>query len=259
MENNKFSVLSKEDKKSIIESLIFASDEPINFETLIKVLYFENSNTPTKTNTPKDDKALQNELLKDIELKNEIEKIIEEINIDLQNSNRPYQIVEFGGGWQFATRKEYGRFVNQFFKTKFNRRLSNAALEVLAIIAYKQPVTKAEIEQIRGVNSNEVVNSLLEKSFIKIAGRKNVLGRPLMFEVTNEFLRTFGLKSLDDLPKIKEFEDLVMQEFAQKDNELYTFDVSDAEIEEIKADEEVISIESLDEINQTDILNSSMN
>ena len=69
----------------------------------------------------------------------------------------------------------------------------------------------------------------------------------------------FGLKSLDDLPKIKEFEDLVMQEFAQKDNELYTFDVSDAEIEEIKADEEVISIESLDEINQTDILNSSLN
>jgi segregation and condensation protein B len=259
MENNIFNGLSREDKRAIIEALIFASDEPLNFETLIKVLFFENASNPSKLNNPKDDKTIQNELLKDIELKNEIDNIIQEINLDLLNSNRPYQIVEFGGGWQFATRKEYGRFVNQFFKTKFNRRLSNAALEVLAIIAYKQPITKAEIEQIRGVNSNEVVNSLLEKSFIKIAGRKNVLGRPLMFEVTSDFLRSFGLKSLDDLPKIKEFEDLVLQEFAQKDNELYTFDISNAEIEEIKAEQDTIPIESLDDISNTDVINRALN
>jgi segregation and condensation protein B len=234
MENKKFTELEIEIKKAIIESLIFASDEPVSSETLMKIVLFSNDNNIKVKNGNNNIEDFP-ELAIKMEVMQEIEEIIQLINEDLYKTNRPYQIVSFAGGWQFVTRKEFGRFVHIYYKNKFNRKLSNAALEVLAIIAYKQPITKAEIEQIRGVNSNEVVNSLLDKNFIQIAGRKNVLGHPLMFEVTIDFLKAFGLNSLDDLPKIKEFEDIVLNELSQKDNDFFTFDLSATDLTPIES------------------------
>lgn len=233
MENIRFENLSLEEKKSIIEALIFASDNPLDLKALEQIVFNETFSNKSK-DAPED--ALQLTEDQNDSFREEISQIIEQINQDLEATGRPYQIVEFAGGWQFATRKEFGRFVHYYYKSKLSRRLSNAALEVLSIVAYRQPVTKAEIEQIRGVNSNEVVNSLLDKSFIKIAGRKNVLGRPLVFEITEDFLRTFGLNSLEDLPKMKDFEELVREEFAKEDDNIFTLDVSEAEIEHLEAE-----------------------
>ncbi|OGU61611.1 MAG: SMC-Scp complex subunit ScpB [Ignavibacteria bacterium GWF2_33_9] len=233
MENINFELLSSAEKKSIIEALIFAADFAINSDTLWQIVNHDSN--PTRSITEND---TQFEILAKANKENfqkEIREIVEEINHDLAESDRPYEIVEFAGGWQFSTRKEFGRIVHFYYKSKLSRRLSNAALEVLSIIAYRQPITKAEIEQIRGVNSNEVVNSLLEKSFVKIAGRKNVLGRPLLFEVTSDFLRAFGMNSLEDLPKMKDFEDLVREEFTKEEEDIFTLDVSDVEIEHIEA------------------------
>ena len=232
MENINFEFLSKEEKKSIIEALIFAADSAINSDTLWQIV---NHNTVKQHSTS--EAITEFEVLgkaNEENFHNEISGLIAEINNDLEASGRPYEIVEFGGGWQFSTKKEFGRIVHFYYKSKLSRRLSNAALEVLSIIAYRQPITKAEIEQIRGVNSNEVVNSLLEKSFVQIAGRKNVLGRPLLFEVTTDFLRAFGLNTLEDLPKMKDFEDLVREEFTKEEEDIFTLDVSDAEIEQIE-------------------------
>lgn len=243
MDNIKFENLNNEEKKAIIESVIFASDTALDLKALHQILNYEIFANKIK-NESEDNSMKGDEISEDF--RSEILAIIDSINSDLEQSGRPYQIVEFGGGWQFATRKEYGRFVHYYYKSKLSRRLSNAALEVLAIIAYRQPITKAEIEQIRGVNSNEVVNSLLDKSFIKIGGRKNVLGRPLMFEVTQDFLRAFGLNSLEDLPKMKDFEELVKEEFAKTDEDIFTLDLSDAEIKHIEA--EIADDESSEEI-----------
>ncbi len=137
-----------------------------------------------------------------------IEELINEINFDLAESGRPYHIVNVAGGWQFATKPEYGRLAARLSRSKAKRRLSQASLETLAIIAYRQPVSKPEIEKIRGVNSNEIVNSLLEKNLIKPAGRSEGLGKALLYGTTDEFLKSFGLKNLDELPRLKEFEEL---------------------------------------------------
>jgi segregation and condensation protein B len=234
MDNIRFENLSIEEKKSVIEALIFASDSTLDSKSLNQIL--NNEVPPNKSKNEEVEEPLLKLDEHNDAFKNEIAEIVQQINLELEETERPYQIVEFAGGWQFSTRKEYGRYVHYYYKSKLSRRLSNAALEVLSIVAYRQPITKAEIEQIRGVNSNEVVNSLLDKSFIKIAGRKNVLGRPLVFEVTEDFLRTFGLNSLEDLPKMKDFEELVREEFAKSDEDIFTLDVSKAEIEHFEAE-----------------------
>jgi segregation and condensation protein B len=236
MDNIRFENLSIEEKKSVIEALIFASDSPLDHQSLFQILNSEVLSKKEKL--PTDDEFTLIADKPNDEFKNEVAEIIQQINLELEETGRPYQIVEFAGGWQFSTRKEYGRYVHYYYRSKLSRRLSNAALEVLSIVAYRQPITKAEIEQIRGVNSNEVVNSLLDKSFIKIAGRKNVLGRPLVFEITEDFMRTFGLNSLEDLPKMKDFEELVREEFAKSDEDIFTLDVSEAELEHKEAEVE---------------------
>ncbi len=133
---------------------------------------------------------------------------IADINAELEATDRPYRIVEIAGGWQFATLPDDGALVARFLERRLQRRLSRAALEVLAIVAYKQPVTKSEIDAVRGVNSGEVLATLLERGLLTIAGRSEGVGKPLLYATTDEFLRTFGLRSLSDLPKPREIDEL---------------------------------------------------
>lgn len=225
MESNFFK-LDFDTKKAIIETLIFVSDEPLTDDSIFNIVI----NLDKENSTPlehSNNQMFQNFL-------EELDSIIQQINDELEKNNRPYQIIRIANGWQFATRKEFGRIVRHYYKSKQIRRLSNAALEILAIIAYRQPITKPEIEMIRGVNSNETVNSLLEKNLIKISGRKSVLGRPLEYSTTDDFLKLFGLNSLDELPEIADFEELVRRELQQDDSEV-TLDVSQEKIEQIES------------------------
>ncbi len=237
MNTNIFFSLDYQLQMKIVESILFAADEPINTETLLNLLIDEKKNTITEEENAEINQKAEQDLLDD-KLKT-LEKLIFDINTQLLETNRPYKIIQIAGGWQFATRKEYGQYVRTYYKTKINRRLSNAALEVLAIIAYKQPITKPEIEIIRGVNSNEVVNSILERGLIKIAGRKNVLGRPIMYSTTDDFLRIFGLNTISDLPDLSEFEEMVKQEFESQADDMMTLDLSNDEIEKIESQVEI--------------------
>ena len=117
-------------------------------------------------------------------------------------------VVEIAGGWQMLSNSHVAAYIRAFYKTKTKEKLSRPALESLAIIAYKQPVGRAEVEVIRGVNSDGTIAHLLNKGLIKIIGRKEVPGRPFLYGTTKEFLEYFGLKSLEDLPKIEEFNQL---------------------------------------------------
>lgn len=223
--------LSKNDQKLVVEAIIFAAEEPISIKRLFDILI---ANNVEFENNGDDNENKQLSINQEIMNKFNISpdyflEIISEINLDLIESNRPYQIVNVAGGYQFATRPEYGELLVKLTNLNLKRKFSQAALEVLSIIAYKQPITKPEIEQIRGVNSNELVNSLMEKKLIRIIGRKDVLGKPLLFGTTNLFLKTFGLKSLDDLPKLREIEELNFDDDISKDQIELTIDTTDLE------------------------------
>src|SRR5918997_3450656 len=163
--------------KPIIEALIFASPEPLPEKTLLKLLEGE----------PKEDVEAALALLK-------------------QDYERPggLQLVEVAGGYQIVTRPELHEYVRRLFHERTSQKLSVQALETLAVIAYKQPITAPEITEIRGVNTAGVISTLIERQLVKIVGRKQVVGRPFMYSTTREFLIRFGLRDLSDLPKIEE-------------------------------------------------------
>jgi len=193
--------LSHEDKRSVIEALIFASDEPLTTETLFQIMQLDNSVFglhDSETENPSEEKVSRY-----------FTSMIVEINEELGSTNRPYRIVSVAGGFHFATMAEQGEYVQKLLKSKSRRRLSQASLETLAIISYRQPISKPEIESIRGVNSGEIVNSLMEKNLVAIVGRAEVVGKPLLYGTTPEFLRVFGLNALTDLPKLREIEELL--------------------------------------------------
>jgi segregation and condensation protein B len=137
---------------------------------------------------------------------------VQHLNSLYDQQERVFRIVEIAGGYQFATKPEYSEYVVRLSKEKSRRRLSGASLESLAIIAYKQPVSKVDVENIRGVNCDEVLKSLLEKNLITITGRAEAVGRPLLYGTTNDFLRHFGLHTLSDLPRPREIEELMKEE-----------------------------------------------
>lgn len=248
-ENINFNKLDEQTKKGIVEALIFASEEPLDIETIAK-LVLSDFPIPQIDNNSETIDLTQEFISQNEEIKDEIKNLIISINSDLLEYNRPYHIIEVAGGYQFTTRKEYGLYIHKLYKSRLSRRLSQAALEVLAIIAYKQPITKAEIEQIRGVNSNEIVNSLLEKTLIEIIGRKDVLGHPLMYGTTREFLRVFGLVSINDLPKYSEFEELLQERANNFDKSFFDIDLTDVSSE---VQEEIIDNEnSNDNLNKID-------
>jgi segregation and condensation protein B len=150
----------------------------------------------------------------------EIKKMIQEINGQLSKERHPFEIIEVAGGFQFRTIAYYSPWVRQLLKEKAAKRLSVQALESLAIIAYKQPITKAEIEAIRGVVTDGAIKTLLERRLVSIDGRSDKPGRPLLYSTTREFLVYFGLKAIADLPKIEEFEALAKEKMSDLEQEL---------------------------------------
>jgi segregation and condensation protein B len=163
--------------KAIVEALIFASPEPVTPKMLYKLLADE----------PKED----------------IAAAVEALKVDYES--RPgLQLVEVAGGYQIVTRSQLHEWVRRLFHERSSQKLTVQGLETLAVIAYKQPITALEIGEIRGVNTSGVLSTLLERHFIKIVGRKNVVGRPFLYATTKEFLIRFGLKDLNDLPKIED-------------------------------------------------------
>jgi len=137
---------------------------------------------------------------------------LEELKADYARDGRGLQLVEVAGGWQITTRPEYNDWVREMLDPKSPTRLSIQALETLAVIAYKQPVTLPEIIELRGVKSGGVLKTLLEKRLIRITGRKPVVGRPMLYGTTKDFLLHFGLKDLTELPKIEEFAEVLGEE-----------------------------------------------
>ena len=179
--------------KSVIEAIIFSSDEPIPEAEIIKAI----------TAIDGDETEISQE---------DVQKAVDELNAFYEQNNSAVNIVKIANGYLHATRSEYAKYVGYLSSEKSKRRLSQAALETLSIIAYKQPITKPELESIRGVNSDYILTALLEKQLITIAGRAETVGRPLLYKTTDEFLKYFGLKNLGDLPKPREIEDIMQDE-----------------------------------------------
>ncbi len=131
---------------------------------------------------------------------------IESLNGQYDEAGRAFRIERLAGGWQFLTRADYGDLVRRLHADKSHGRLTPAALETLSIVAYRQPILRAEIEAIRGVASGEVLRGLMERRLVKITGRAEILGRPMLYGTTSQFLHVFGLASLDDLPAVEGLE-----------------------------------------------------
>ncbi len=172
---------SQAERAGVIEALIFVSEDPLSVKTLADVL--------------KEDKEVVTETLN---------SLVEEFNA----RNGGLQLREVAGGWQFATRPEFHEHVRAFLKTRPSAKLSIASLETLAVIAYRQPVTVPEILEIRGVQSPSAIKTLLDKKLIVAKGRKETVGRPMMYGTSKEFLLQFGLKDLSELPSVEDFHDL---------------------------------------------------
>lgn len=170
-----------------IEALIFASDKPL---TTLEILELVNNSSDLEDGKITLDKV-----------ESALEGITEKYSADFY----PFEVKQIGGGWQFLTRKEFHKTVAQLNGDKYLKRLSAASLETLAIIAYKQPVTKGEIESIRGVSCDYAVQKLLEKELIIISGRNDKApGQPLLYSTSRNFMDYFGINSAEELPKIKE-------------------------------------------------------
>jgi segregation and condensation protein B len=174
-----------EDYSNIIEALLFASESPVSLSRLNQIL-------PELTGE-------------------KIKESIDELNEKYSENNNSFRIREIGWGYQFYTLPEYSAWVQKLYQEKRKHKLSWAALETLSIIAYQQPVVKSKIEKVRGVDSNGVIKTLLERNLVTIVGRENSWGRPLLYGTTPEFLVHFGLKSLTDLPKLEELEELLKE------------------------------------------------
>jgi len=170
-----------------IEALIFASDKPLTTLDITELLNNAFGFMEDKISL------------------DQVEAAIDGITEKYNSEFYPFEMRQSGGGWQFLTKKDYHKTIAQLNGDKFLKRLSSASLETLAIVAYKQPVTKGEIESIRGVSSDYAVQKLLEKELIIISGRNEKMpGHPLVYSTSRNFMDYFGINSADDLPKIKE-------------------------------------------------------
>ncbi len=210
----------------IVEALVFATDEPLSAQDIRSLILDEPtvktaveatpeifSEVPPASGgeLPNGAEPAKRKKANLLEL-SVIKDAIRMLNNTYEESGRTFRIIEIAGGYQFATRPDVAAYVSRLYKDRSRRRLSGAALESLSIIAYKQPVSKSDIENIRGVNCDEVIKSLLEKNLITITGRAESVGRPLLYGTTQDFLRHFGLGSMRDLPKPREIEELLKEE-----------------------------------------------
>ena len=174
--------MESRDWKPVLEALLFAADQPLPSSLLAE--------------------ACETDLA-------EVTEALLALAQDYEQGGRGVRLAEIGGGWQFLTREEYAPYLGRMLRGKKKMRLSRPALETLAIIAYKQPVTKAEVDAIRGVDSSGVLNTLLERELVTIRGRSKVVGRPLLYGTTTEFLSYFGLNDLNELPRVEELKAIV--------------------------------------------------
>ena len=172
--------MERDELKSIVENVLLAADQPVNAAELEKIFL----NTAEK---------------------NDLQVILEELKEEYQSRN--LQILEVADGYQLCTRHEFNEWIRKFLKLDRSSRLSQPSLDTLSIIAYKQPLTRQEVDDIRGVDSSGVVKTLLEKKVIGPAGRKKVPGRPIMYRTTQKFLEYFGLKDLSDLPTLEDLKE----------------------------------------------------
>lgn len=140
-----------------------------------------------------------------------LHQVLDELRAEYDEQGRGFRLAEIAEGWQLLTRPSHANVIRRLHRIKAANRLTRPALETLAIIGYKQPLTKTEIEAIRGVNSDGVMHSLLERRLVRTVGRKDVVGRPLLYGTTREFLQAFGLKDLSELPKLTELKELLKQ------------------------------------------------
>jgi segregation and condensation protein B len=172
-------LLQSEDLQKIVETLLFITDRPIKLSRLVEVI----ENTTAK----------------------EVREAISKLQDSYTVNNSALHITEIAGGFQMSTKPEYGRWVRRLYNEKMTTKLSNAALETLAIIAYKQPLTRAEMEAIRGVDVAGPLEKLLDRGLVRVAGRKDTMGHPMVYGTTDEFLRMFGLNKVAELPDLQVF------------------------------------------------------
>lgn len=175
--------------KRIVEAVLFASDAPVSTERITEIT--GGSEGPLKAGRA------------------EIKSALEELSAEYEEQDRAVVISKVAGGWQLYCRPEYAKYARDLHKGRIPPRLSQAALETLAIVAYKQPLVRAEIEGIRGVDSSGVLATLLKRNLVTIAGRAPGMGRALMYRTTKEFLRYFGLNTITDLPRLEEFAEVL--------------------------------------------------
>ncbi len=171
--------MDREQAKHIIEAMLFVTDKPLFVNEIRGAL-------------------------EDVDSRR-IKDVISELSKEYEEANRAFRIKEIAGGFQIVTDPVLAPWLKRLYKTSGPDRLTGPSLETLAIIAYKQPATKPEVEAIRGVNVDGVLKTLIEKNLIRIVGRKETIGRPILYGTTPEFLQYFGLNSLEELPKLEEF------------------------------------------------------
>ena len=170
-----------QEAKGIIEALLFAAEKSVSVEQI-------------------------KEVLEEVDSKS-IQGLIKNLQDEHESQGRSFQIVEVAGGFRMSTRPQFGSWLKKFYKMRHREKLTAASLETLSIVAYKQPVIRAEIEAVRGVDVAGVLHSLLEKRLIRVMGRKMVPGHPLIYGTTDEFLEHFGLRALSELPKMEELKE----------------------------------------------------
>jgi len=191
------------DRTKIIEALIFASDEPLTMRQIAEILR-AGDNGEVSIRVKEDD----------------LLAAIRELNATYVAAGRPFRIIQVAGGFQFATMPEYSGWLGRMVKEKTRRKLTQATIETLSVIAYKQPVTKPEIEAIRGVNADYGIQKLMERGLVTIVGRAASAGRPLLYGTTGDFLKHFGLNDLSELPKPREIEEILADSGFELEREL---------------------------------------
>lgn len=165
--------------RKVLETLLFITDAPLPVSRLSQLCEIKN--------------------------RERIESVLQDLRRSYDEEGRTLQLMQVAGGWQMATRSEYGIWVRKLYQNKMTVRLTQAALETLCIIAYKQPLTRAEIEAIRGVEVIGPLETLTQRRLITVVGRRETIGRPILYGTTSEFLRQFGLNSLEDMPRLESF------------------------------------------------------
>jgi segregation and condensation protein B len=186
--------------KAQLEAIIYATETPVTLEQMVPLV--------------KDSVVAENGPIDDAQVKSRVRAVLEELVAEYSADHHGVEIRQVAGGYRMSTKPEQHDVVRAFAKSlKPPIRLSLPALETLAVIAYKQPVTVPEISEIRGVDSGGVIATLLDRKLITTAGRKAVIGRPILYKTTKEFLLRFGLKDVNELPSMEEFEKLVAESF----------------------------------------------